>query len=110
MDFNTALTNMIARMNAHMVNYYNTESNFADCTQEWIDRSTYITKAGTKFVKIVREGSVVAFIEKATGNIFKPASWQAPAKGIRGNIFSEKNGDEALQYDMCGLVFVKYAR
>lgn len=110
MDFNTALDTMIGRMNAHMIQYYQTEYTFQDCAQEWIDRAMYTTKAGSKFVKIIREGSVVAFIEKTTGNIFKPASWQAPAKGVRGNIFSESNGNEALNFDVCGLVFVKYAR
>ena len=30
--------------------------------------------------------SVFCFVDKE-GNIYKPASWQVPAKGIRGNIF-----------------------
>jgi len=34
--------------------------------------------------------SIHCFVEIATGNIFKPASWTAPAKGIRGNINNEK--------------------
>ena len=53
-------------------------------------------KTGKKFYKIVqmefdtfqnrneyREGSVHAFVDKKTGQVFKPASWQAPAKHVR---------------------------
>ena len=53
-------------------------------------------KTGKKFYKIVqmnfdtfqnrneyREGSVHAFVDKKTGQVYKPASWQAPAKHVR---------------------------
>lgn len=62
-----------------------------------------------KFVRIVRKfevekfGSCHAFVAKETfstrnlgqvkiGDIFKPASWKAPAKHARGNIFNQDNG------------------
>ena len=56
-------------------------------------------KTGKKFYKIVqmefetwekskfygqyREGSVHAFVNKETGQVYKPASWRAPAKHVR---------------------------
>lgn len=41
---------------------------------------------GRKYTKIVQKmGGVHCFID-AEGNIFKPASWAAPAKGIRANL------------------------
>ena len=53
-------------------------------------------KTGKKFYKIVqmnfdtfhnrndyREGSVLAFVDKQTGQVYKPASWAAPAKHVR---------------------------
>ena len=53
-------------------------------------------KTGKKFYKIVqmnfdtfqnrneyREGSVHAFVDKKTGQVYKPASWQSPAKHVR---------------------------
>ena len=53
-------------------------------------------KTGKKFYKIVqmnfdtfqnrneyRAGSVHAFVDKQTGQVYKPASWQAPAKHVR---------------------------
>ena len=56
----------------------------------------YKIKTGKKYYKIVqmefdtfqnrneyREGSVHAFVDKQTGQVYKPASWQAPAKHVR---------------------------
>jgi hypothetical protein len=53
-------------------------------------------KTGKKYYKIVqmefdtfqnrneyREGSVHAFVDKKTGQVYKPASWRAPAKHVR---------------------------
>lgn len=50
---------------------------------------------GKKYAKIVKReihngvnvgGSAFCFVDLATGNILKAASWATPAKGIRGNI------------------------
>ena len=56
----------------------------------------FTVKTGKKYYKIVqmefdtfrdrneyRAGSVHAFVDKKTGQVFKPASWQAPAKHVR---------------------------
>ena len=59
----------------------------------------YKIKTGKRFYKIVqqefetwekskyygqyRDGSVHAFVDKKTGQVFKPASWAAPAKHVR---------------------------
>ena len=53
-------------------------------------------KVGKKFIKVFnlqydtfrgrnqyKEGSVTAFIDKNTGEVYKPASWKAPAKHVR---------------------------
>jgi len=51
---------------------------------------------GKKFVKyaITTGGSrsVYCFVEIETGNILKPASWAAPAKGKRGHIETTEPG------------------
>ncbi len=42
---------------------------------------------GRKYHKIVnRNAEVHAFIDKKTGDVFKPASWKAPAKIVRYNL------------------------
>jgi hypothetical protein len=53
---------------------------------------TFTIKQSRKFIKIIRGTSVHCFIERETGNVLKAASWKAPAKGTRGNIFNEDNG------------------
>ncbi len=50
-----------------------------------------VADVGPKYIKLSRRGtqpsgSVYCFIERATGNIFKAASWKAPAKHARGNV------------------------
>lgn len=51
---------------------------------------------GKRYIKITeaRRGgtSVWAFIDTFNGDVMKPASWRAPAKHARGNIFDEWNG------------------
>ena len=59
-----------------------------------LDRFRYIV--GKKYFKVVRESfdefqgrnkwrdtTVHAFVDKKTGQVYKPASWQAPAKHVR---------------------------
>ena len=59
----------------------------------------FVVKTGKRYYKIVqqefetwekskyygqyRDGSVHAFVDKKTGQVYKPASWAAPAKHIR---------------------------
>ena len=59
----------------------------------------FVVKTGKRYYKIVqqefetwekskyygqyRDGSVHAFVDKETGDVYKPASWTAPAKHIR---------------------------
>lgn len=66
---------------------------------KWI--VTLTVESGRRFDKIVKQADidrvdgqrfVYAFIEKATGDIYKPATWKAPAKHARGNIFADDGG------------------
>jgi hypothetical protein len=54
---------------------------------------TYSIEPGRKFLKVVQSGegnrSVHAFIDKATGALYKPASWKAPAKDARYNLMTD---------------------
>ena len=59
----------------------------------------FVVKTGKRYYKIVQQefetweksrnygkyadGSVHAFVDKKTGQVYKPASWQAPAKHVR---------------------------
>jgi len=47
---------------------------------------------GKRYAKVIRGTSVHCFIDLANGDVLKPASWKAPAKRGRGNIFDAHNG------------------
>ena len=57
-------------------------------------------RSGRKFDKVVSNGSVWGFVAKTNGvlngfpyfvgDVFKPAGWRAPAKHVRGSIFSSE--------------------
>ena len=77
-----------------------------------------IAKGGRKYIKLIRgendpetgeprafSRSVHSFVEVATGDIFKAASFKAPAKHARGNIY-RGNGADALTDD----AHVRYLR
>jgi hypothetical protein len=63
---------------------------------------TYKVATGKRFHKVIESSpyggtSVHCFVEIATGDIYKAAGWNVPAKGVRGNIQNEKR--PLLGYD-----------
>jgi hypothetical protein len=72
----------------------------------------FTSMKGKRYARIVRQmrgdsnsRSAYGFVELATGDIFKPATWKAPAKHKRGNIFDESGG-----LDCCGPYSVAYLK
>ena len=63
---------------------------------------TYTIKGGRKYDKVTNDNSVYCFVEKSTGNVYKPAGWRAPyTKGnnpVRGNIFNVSSYESADPY------------
>ena len=59
-------------------------------------------REGPKYIKVVSihpghsHGSAFCFVEKETGNVLKAASWSAPAKGPRSNIYSADFGASGI--------------
>ena len=60
--------------------------------------------SGRKYHKILdRTGSVHAFVNKQTGELYKPASWNAPAKRVRYDLRRIKQRHECFNNaDWCG--------
>ena len=57
---------------------------------------TFTISSGRKYHKIVHNdkgghGSVHAFIDKKTGDVYKPASWNKPAKHVRYNLLERES-------------------
>ena len=63
---------------------------------------TYTIKGGRKYDKVTTDRSVYCFVEKETGNVYKPAGWRAPyTKGnnpVRGNIYNVSSYESADPY------------
>lgn len=52
----------------------------------------FVIEPGRKFLKIVmvnNQRSVHAFVDKNNGDLYKAASWRAPAKGVRYNLVTD---------------------
>jgi len=75
----------------------------------------FVIKNGRKYYKIMqhdydtfldrnefREGGVHAFVDKKTGEIYKPASWKSPAKYVRYDMRIIKEREYVLNPNNCG--------
>ena len=61
------------------------------------DRYKFEIQTGRKYLKIVSEGSGVhAFVDKNTGEVYKPASYKAPAKHVRYDLRRIKQRHECF--------------
>ena len=61
----------------------------------------YIEEGGRKYHKLIMETesgsrSVHCFVDKKTGEVYKSASWKAPAKGVRYNLLSIESREECF--------------
>ena len=56
----------------------------------------------SKLVYEYREGSVHAFVDKKTGQVYKPASWYAPAKHVRFDLRIIKEREFLFNYKNTG--------
>ena len=58
------------------------------------DPVRFRSEGGRKYWKIMQNhGGVHAFIDKKTGEVYKPASWRGPTKGVRYDMRLIKHRD-----------------
>ena len=70
----------------------------------------YSLVEGKKYYKLIEEGSGVhAFIDKATGGLYKPASFRAPAKYVRYQLLDDASFQDCLSKADChgGYLYIK---
>jgi hypothetical protein len=94
-DFDTSLSTFVTGCQVIVT------ENDAQYENVKFDTKLSIAKGGRRYAKIVRAdvgGScgVYCFVDKTNGNVLKAASWSAPAKHARGNIFNNDNGLGAM--------------
>ena len=70
-----------------------------EITDNGVAHEFYI-ESGRKYYKLIHRTtdngsqSVHAFVDKKTGDVYKSASWKAPAKGVRYNLLDESSREE----------------
>jgi len=61
----------------------------------------FYIESGRKYHKLIMDAngsrSVHAFIDKKTGEVYKPASFKAPAKIVRYNLLSEMSREKCFE-------------
>jgi hypothetical protein len=77
----------------------------------------FVIQKGRKYLKIInrqyddmgsnprneyRDGSVHAFIDRETGDVYKPAGWAKPAKHVRYNLLERKDSEFLFNYKNVG--------
>lgn len=96
MDFQTALNNWLTKAQK-LVTDHELKS-FPKLVEIGGGTTLSIDPGGKKFIRIVasqyngKSRSAFAFIDIATGDVLKPDGWKRPAKGARGNIYTENLG------------------
>ena len=113
-DYADAITENYKRYHLNTLNG-NLHGNYPEYAREQLDAiengtanlMKFVVKTGKRYYKIVqqefetwerskyygqyRDGSVHCFVDKETGDVYKPASWKAPAKHVR---FSFQNVED----------------
>ena len=99
-----------------------TDSDYATKRLEEIENGTanlykFVVQKGRKYLKIInqqfddmgpnpsyeyRNGSVHAFIDRETGDVYKPAGWAKPAKHVRYNLLERKDREFLFDYKNVG--------
>ncbi|MDE3023105.1 MAG: hypothetical protein KGI54_14865 [Pseudomonadota bacterium] len=106
----TATQSLVAYINAHYDGYIDSTNHEKSFNESMKASHRNSIKSGTVYLKVTGNGSVQFFVDKVTGDILKAASWNAPAKGVRGNVLSGINGLEAFNDTGIGLLQVRYLK
>ena len=67
-----------------------------------IVQQEFETWEGSKYYGQYRDASVHAFVDKKTGQVYKPASWQAPASHVRFDLRIIKEREFLFNYKNTG--------
>ena len=66
------------------------------------NKLTFTVETGRRYLKIIQDNSVHAFVDKTTGDVYKPASWKSPAKYVRYDMRVIREREFVLNPVNCG--------
>ncbi len=91
-----AIANFCAAMNARLA------AHFAEQGYRQTPSTFNVDKADApKWIRIVNDHSAFAFVERATGDLYKPAGYKGPAKNFaRGNVYQPESYKHAGPYSL----------
>ncbi len=79
------------------------EENFDYNFPKYAGSRQYTVTTGRKYHKIIDDNSVHCFVDKNTGEVYKPSSWSSPAKGVRYDLRLIEDREWLLSHaDWCG--------
>lgn len=96
-DFNKSFKTWLEGSQSIITTYAKKQSK-GEKRVEDIYNKILVVKKGKKYIKVMGEdvlgssATVFAFVDMTNGNVLKPASYKAPAKHARGNIYDDSNG------------------
>ncbi len=71
-----------------------------EITRKHLENTTLTSRWETQWLKkrirLKRDDGVHVFVDMETGDVLMPASWAAPAKHARGNIYDQWNGLKSM--------------
>ena len=95
--YDSAINNLLDGINNDYINWTSSWDDPTNSRDKF--KNGLSVKPGRKFDKIISDNSVWGFVAKKdgvlkgipyfTGDVFKAASWRAPAKHVRGTIFTD---------------------
>lgn len=78
------------------------ESLQLDINKKHKDYAEFVIVSGRKYLRIEmhyldnNSKSITAFVDKSTGDVYKPASWKSPSTGVRYNLLDDVSRESCL--------------
>lgn len=100
-DFERYVRNIHKRAiaNGEAVEYHQQRLDEIDKNPSFSNSTIFVVIEANKYYRIEQhdnQKSIVAFVDKTTGDVFKPASWKGPAPDARYNLLDPESREECI--------------
>ena len=79
------------------------ESLQLDINKKHDNYAEFVIVPGRKYLRVEmhyldnNSKSITAFVDKSTGDVYKPSSWSSPSTGVRYNVLDDVSREECLK-------------